>query len=137
MSVSVHIHDGPIVPPNEPRCQCAGAVVVFEGIVREMESGRRISGLHYQTYDPMAHRELQRLAQEIMKQFELLDVTVAHSRGFVAVGRCSLRVAIAAMHRKPALAAMDGFIDALKRDVPIWKNPVWIADPASAPGVQS
>lgn len=125
MSVIVQVKEGSLVAPVVRTDSEAGAVVVFEGIVRGDEAGRRIAGLHYQLYDPMAERELMRLADNIVEQFGLLAVTVMHSRGLVPVGQCSFKLMVAAHHRKPALAAMDWFIDALKRDVPIWKHPIW------------
>jgi|SRR5271170_1116445 len=126
MNITVELRDGPIVDiPDQPEVS-AGAVVRFEGIVRPEENGRSISGLDYSAYEPMASRELKRLADSMMREFDLLAVTVLHSRGFVPVGRCSFFLLIAAKHRRPALAAMDWFIDALKRDVPIWKDPIWV-----------
>ncbi|HTV46802.1 MAG TPA: molybdenum cofactor biosynthesis protein MoaE [Phycisphaerae bacterium] len=126
MNITVELRDGPLVGWSGPPEAHAGAVVRFEGIVRPQEDGRSISGLDYTAYEPMASRELKRLADSAMCDFDLQSITVLHSRGFVPVGRCSFILLIVAMHRRPALAAMDWFIDALKRDVPIWKHPVWV-----------
>ena len=90
-----------------------------------MEDGAPLLALDYTTYDPMAERELHRIAQQALQQHGLLRVHLLHSRGAVGVGEVSLRLIVAAAHRKPALAAMDQIIDALKRDVPIWKRPVF------------
>jgi molybdopterin synthase catalytic subunit len=50
---------------------------------------------------------------------------VEHSRGRVAAGECSFRLRVAASHRPEALRAVEEFIDRMKRDVPIWKTPVY------------
>ena len=133
MSVEVHIVDGPIpVPLTSPALrgnQCpephaTGATLTFEGLVRADESGRTITALDYQTYDPMAQQQLELLAQDILARHGLLAISLTHSRGRVPVGDCSLRITIHSRHRKEALAGMDELIDRLKRDVPIWKSAV-------------
>ncbi|MCC6661769.1 MAG: molybdenum cofactor biosynthesis protein MoaE [Phycisphaerales bacterium] len=125
MSARVQMVDGPL-PPAAPvgHAVGAGAAVAFEGIVREREAGVTIAALVYTTYDPMAERQLALLAADMVRKHGLLTLHAEHSRGRVAVGECSFRLTIHAPHRKEALAAMDEFIDRLKRDVPIWKSAV-------------
>lgn len=124
--VSVEIVDGPLAAAAPgPAPQQAGAVVVFEGIVRRLEDGRPIAGLNYESYEPMAQKMLRRLAEESAEHHRLLAVDVEHSRGFVAVGECSFRLRIASPHRQESLLAMTKFIDCLKTDVPIWKSAVY------------
>jgi len=129
MSVSVRILDGPL-PPRivDDAIEDVGAVLWFEGIIRRHEGGRAITGLQYQTYDPMAENQLRSLGTMAIEQFGVLGVAVEHSRGFVDAGACSFRLRIASRHRKEGLAAMDWFIDQMKRDVPIWKSPVFAGD---------
>jgi molybdopterin synthase catalytic subunit len=107
-----------------------GALVRFDGIVRRMEpdatgEGRPLAALDYRTYDPMAERELAALARRTLGEHGLLRIAALHSRGRVDVGATSFILIVEAAHRKDALAAMTAFIEALKRDVPIWKHPVW------------
>ncbi|CAG0973287.1 molybdopterin synthase catalytic subunit [Phycisphaerales bacterium] len=116
---------------NRPR-GVVGAVLRFEGIVRRGEPSedhggeeRELLALDYQTYDPMAERELQSLAGRIADQHRLTSLVVLHSRGRVAVGEVSFVMIVESPHRAEALAAMSQFIDRLKQDVPIWKKPVW------------
>ena len=125
MSVGVVIVDGPLGPAEATPGLGAGqgAFVVFEGVVRPDEAGRPISGLVYQAYRPMAARQLEELAGAAVRQYRLLGVRVEHSEGFVPVGRASFRLTVWSEHRAEALAAMGWFIDAMKRDVPIWKQP--------------
>ena len=125
MTTSINILDGPL-PPHlaAPPEAGAGAWLMFEGIVRATENGQAIDSLHYQTYDPMAQETLAELARDVAARHGLTAIHVQHSRGTVPVGACSFRLLIQSPHRKPALAAMDEFIDRLKRDVPIWKSSV-------------
>jgi len=111
-----------------------GARVRFEGVVRRGETDpqqdrvRALEALDYETYEPMAERALVELARTIGTRHALQGVVALHSRGRVRVGEVSFVLELHAAHRAPALAAMSEFIDALKRDVPIWKKPVWARD---------
>jgi molybdopterin synthase catalytic subunit len=134
MSIKVHIVDGPLAaaaPWPAAEGGLAGAVLCFEGVARRLENDRQINALDYEAYEPMASRQMQRLAEQITRDFGLLGVFVEHSRGRVPVGQCSFRLRVASPHRKEALNAVDYFIDRLKQDVPIWKSPVY-ADNAAA-----
>ena len=133
MSIGISILEGPLEPHKPaPVPDGAGAVLVFEGIVRRREGDREIEALDYQAYEPMAQDQLRRLAEDLVQRHGLIAIDVWHSRGRVAVGGCSFRLIIHAPHRKEALAAMDEFIDRLKRDVPIWKSAAWPGAPISA-----
>lgn len=124
MSVEVRISDGPL-PAVSRGAAGAGAVVCFEGVVRGEEDGRALDALDYEAYEPMASRELAALAERSVHKHALLGIDVWHSRGRVAVGEVSFRLIVRAAHRAEGLAAMSEFIDEMKRDVPIWKSPVW------------
>ncbi|MBM4114159.1 MAG: molybdenum cofactor biosynthesis protein MoaE [Phycisphaerae bacterium] len=125
MSVSVRFVEGPIADEATRDCSSieCGARLVFDGIVREMEDGRRIHAIDYEAYRPMADRELERLARETARRFPIHAIEVIHSVGKVEVGRCSFRLVLRSAHRQEALAAAAHFIDSMKRDVPIWKHP--------------
>lgn len=101
-----------------------GALVCFEGVARPQEDGRSISALDYEAYEPMASRMLRQIADQMVSRHGLLGLCVEHSTGRVAAGERSFRLRIASRHRKEALAAMDEFIDRMKKDVPIWKSVV-------------
>lgn len=123
--IDVTLIDGPITQPlDRPAKNDAGAWLVFEGVVRELEDDATIRGLTYQIYEPMTRKELQQLAQETLNAHDIQSILVMHSVGFVAVGQCSFRLAIQSAHRKAAIQAMDTFIDVMKKRVPIWKLPV-------------
>lgn len=129
MNVDVTIHDGPLPAVAPWRIDGAGAVICFEGVVRPTEANQPITGIRYETYDPMAEKELKRLANESLNRFDILAVNVEHSRGFVPNYSGSFRLRIASAHRKAGLAAMDWYIDQMKQAVPIWKH----AEPADPP----
>jgi molybdopterin synthase catalytic subunit len=130
MSIEVHILDTPLdAAAADWSVPGAGTLLCFDGVVRPLEDGRPITGLHYQVYEPMASRILRQLAEDVCGRFHLLALQVEHSRGDVPAGRCSFRLRIASTHRQEALEAMGQFIDRLKVDVPIWKKPLWKEGP--------
>lgn len=122
MTVQVTIADGPLNAQTAWKPPGAGAVVTFEGVVRPLEAGQTIAGLRYEVYEPMAQIELERLAQQAIERFGVMAIWVEHSRGIVPAHECSFRLCIGAEHRQAALEATAWFIDAMKRDVPIWKH---------------
>ncbi len=132
MSVLISISQGPLSSErllasySASAAHAVGATVVFEGIVRANEQDRIIRALSYEAYEPMATNSLTQLANDILSKHTLIAITVEHSRGEVATGQRSFRLAIDSAHRKEALAAMDEFIDRMKRDVPIWKTAIYI-----------
>lgn len=127
MNTKVVIHAGPLAASADaPFCvDGVGAILIFEGVVRRIEEGRDLQSLNYQAYEPMATRQLQRLADELLTRYCLLGIHVEHSVGVVPVGAVSFRLRIASRHRKEGIAAMDEFIDRMKQDVPLWKSANW------------
>ena len=125
-TVAVSVVDGPL-PRDSAHSDVdnAGALLCFEGVVRPIEQGRRISALDYEAYQPMADNELRRLAEDVVRRHGLLELSVEHSRGRVPAGRCSFRLRVASRHRPEALRAVEEFVDRMKRDVPIWKTAVY------------
>lgn len=101
-----------------------GAVVEFQGVVRDTEEGEEIQALEYECHVAMAEAQLSSIAQDIATGHRLADLTVFHRIGKIPVGDTSLYVRAVAGHRQEAFAAVMELIDRLKRDVPIWKHPV-------------
>ncbi len=128
MKISVSIHEGPLAARPAAALEIGGAVgalLRFEGLVREFEGADRIAALDYEVYEPMATRALHRLAEDVAQCGDVLEICVEHSRGRVPVGQCSFRLRVAAAHRGEALRAVELFVDRMKQDVPIWKTPVY------------
>lgn len=99
-----------------------GAVVTFDGIVRDNSRGRRTLFLDYEAYEPMAARELEKLATEAMGRFRIRDVSIVHRVGRLEIGETSVAIVVAAAHRAAAFEACHWVIDTLKKTVPIWKK---------------
>jgi molybdopterin converting factor subunit 1 len=99
-----------------------GAVVTFEGVVRNNTKGRQTHFLDYECYEPMAIKLMARIGGEIAASYAIDRIALVHRLGRMLIGETSVVVTVTAAHRKPAFeAALEG-IDRLKRVVPIWKK---------------
>ncbi len=99
-----------------------GAVVVFEGVVRNNTKGRETLHLEYECYEEMALEQIARVGREIAGQFDISRIGIAHRLGRLQIGEASVVVVATAPHRKAAFAAALEGINRLKREVPIWKK---------------
>ncbi len=98
-----------------------GAYVLFVGVVRNHSRGRKVTGLEYQVYPPMAIRQMKRLVAEVETRWGL-QCAILHRHGYLAVGEASVVICVAGAHRAAAFEACQWTIDTLKADVPIWKK---------------
>ncbi len=99
-----------------------GAVVVFDGIVRNNTRGRRTLYLDYEAYEEMALDQMRALAGEAKTRFGVRWVVLAHRLGRLQVGETSVWIAVGSAHRAQAFDACRWMIDTLKKTVPIWKK---------------
>ncbi len=99
-----------------------GAVVTFEGVVRNNTKGRQTHFLDYDCYEPMALKMLARVGREIAASYAIDRIAMVHRLGRMLIGETSVVVIVTAAHRQAAFAAALEGIDRLKRVVPIWKK---------------
>jgi molybdopterin synthase catalytic subunit len=99
-----------------------GAVVTFEGTVRNNTNGRRTLCLDYECYESMALKMMARIGLEIARSYPIGRIAMVHRLGRLLVGETSVAVIVTAPHRRAAFdAALEG-INRIKRLVPIWKK---------------
>lgn len=99
-----------------------GAVVMFDGVVRNHTRGRRTLYLDYEAYEAMALKQMEGLAEQAMAQFGVREVQIVHRLGRLEIGATSVLIVVASAHRAAAFEACRWLIDTLKRTVPIWKK---------------
>jgi molybdopterin synthase catalytic subunit len=102
----------------------AGALVTFEGVVRDTARGRAVDYLEYEAYVEMAESQLRAIAAEVRDRWGIERVAIAHRFGRMAVGEASVIIVVASPHRAEAFDACRYIIDTLKTTVPIWKREV-------------
>ncbi len=99
-----------------------GAIVDFEGVVRNNTKGRPTMYLDYECYEAMAVKMMAQIGREIAGQYAIGRIAIVHRLGRMEIGETSVAVVVTAPHRKPAFeAALEG-INRLKKLVPIWKK---------------
>jgi molybdopterin synthase catalytic subunit len=98
-----------------------GGVALFLGVVRDRDQDMAVVSLDY-TQHPTAEQALRRCAEQAAADHDVVAVAVEHRVGHLEVGDLAVVVAVAAVHRGPALAACAQLIDTLKAEVPIWKE---------------
>jgi molybdopterin converting factor subunit 1 len=99
-----------------------GALVVFDGFVRNNFKGGKTLHLEYEAYEPMAYAKMREIGGEIHEKFSVHRVTIVHRLGRLEIGETSVWIAVSAAHRGAAFDACRYAIDTLKRAVPIWKK---------------
>jgi MoaE-MoaD fusion protein len=111
-----------------------GALVVFDGFVRNNFKGGKTLHLEYEAYEPMAYAKMRAIGAEIHQKFSVHRVAVVHRLGRLEIGETSVWIAVSAAHRGAAFDACRYAIDTLKRAVPIWKKEFFVGGAVWAEG---
>lgn len=103
---------------NDTKQRGIGAIVVFDGIVRDDD----IKEMELEAYQQVAAKELERISANAAKKFNLLSVDIIHRIGRLKVGDNILIIVVGAGHRKEAYEGSRYIIETIKAGVPIWKK---------------
>jgi molybdopterin synthase catalytic subunit len=107
---------------SQVRVAADGAIVVFDGFVRDHSKNRRTLYLEYEAYESMALAKIQEIAAHMHEHFAIDRLAIVHRLGRLEIGETSILIAVSATHRPAAFEACRYAIDTLKRTVPIWKK---------------
>lgn len=96
----------------------------------------QVVSLEYEAYEPMALKSLGNICTQIREKWEAVhSIAIYHRIGLVPVKEASVIIAVSSAHRQASLEATAFAIEALKKDVPIWKKeqysdaePTWKAN---------
>jgi molybdopterin synthase catalytic subunit len=99
-----------------------GAVITFEGIVRNNSKGRSTQYLDYECYVPLALNTMRQLAREIRAGYDIHGIALVHRLGRLEIGEASVSIVVASAHRQAAYEASLAAINRLKKIVPVWKK---------------
>lgn len=102
-----------------------GAVATFVGVVRDHHEGKKVKRLFYDSYRPMAEKEMAALIVGIKKRFPVDEILVLHRVGWLEVGEAAVAIWVSAAHRQEAFKACRMVIDEIKKQLPIWKKEVY------------
>lgn len=125
-SLFITLSNGPV--PAAPPLDSGeiGADISFLGRVRDREDGRRISGIEYTAYDAMAMRVMEEIATAMEAEHGPHPAFIYHRTGFVPAGEASILIATGARHSAAAMTLCAEYLRRIKREVPIWKQPVFV-----------
>jgi molybdopterin synthase catalytic subunit len=124
----VLVTEAPLDAPAQNQDADAGAIVDFAGVVRRLENGCEIEGIEYEAHREMAEHQLTQIAEQAVENFRVQLVIIHHRIGFIAVGKSSLFMRVAGLHRNEAFRASRWIVNELKKKVPIWKKPRFKTD---------
>ena len=102
-----------------------GAVLSFSGMTRDTFEDKRVIQLSYECYVPMALKEMERIAKDLINTHKTLRLAIHHRLGIVNVGETSVVISVATPHRATCYEASRYAIDTLKEQVPIFKKEIY------------
>jgi MoaE-MoaD fusion protein len=111
-----------------------GALVVFDGFVRNNFRGKKTLYLEYEAYESMAYAKMREIGAQIREKFSVHRVAIVHRLGRIEIGETSVWIAVSSPHRAAAFDACRFAIDTLKRSVPIWKKEYFVGGAVWAEG---
>lgn len=99
-----------------------GGIALFVGTVRNSTKNKEVSLLDFSAYEPMALKEMQKIADLALAKFQIHKIAIHHAVGELKIGDIPVIIAVSSAHRKAAFEACEFAIDTLKETVPIWKK---------------
>ena len=115
-------------PINDRRLKLAllndqsGALATFEGWVRNHNNARPVTKLTYYGYEKLAINQGEKLITQAKQQFDIINAVAIHRIGDLAIGDIAVWIGVTAHHRYPAFDACRWLLDAIKADIPVWKQ---------------
>jgi molybdopterin synthase catalytic subunit len=103
----------------------AGAVDVFIGTVRNHNKAKKVVRLEFETYDTMAVKKMEELANQAREKWDIEKIVMVHRSGVLAIGDVAVVIAVSTPHRAASFEACQWLIDTLKQVVPIWKKEIY------------
>jgi molybdopterin synthase catalytic subunit len=117
---------GKAIDPDALRCELfdagAGAYAGFEGWIRNENDGQLVERLEYESYEPVAVSEGEKVIAEARAKFPVLHAHCVHRTGMLEIGECAVWVGVSSAHRDEAFNACRYIIDQVKVRLPIWKK---------------
>jgi len=104
-----------------------GALVVFEGWIRDHNEGQEVERLEYEVYRPVAEKEGARIIDEAIDRFGISHAVCIHREGLLELSEVAVIVCVSSPHRGEAFDACRYIIDETKTRLPIWKKEHYIS----------
>jgi len=102
--------------------ESCGGNCLFIGTVRNKNKGKTVTHLDFESYEPMAIKEMAKIADQCIERFDVYKIAIHHRSGHVGLKDIAVIIAVSSPHRNAAFEACQYAIDTLKETVPIWKK---------------
>jgi len=99
-----------------------GAVSMFEGDIRNENTGDQVLSLEYEVYENLFHKEVTRIGDELKAKWAIHDIAVIQRVGLLQVGDAGIVICISSAHRRDSLEGLAYAIEEFKKRVPVWKK---------------
>ncbi|REC45478.1 molybdenum cofactor biosynthesis protein MoaE [Chryseobacterium pennipullorum] len=103
----------------------SGGVSTFIGTVRNVTKEKSVVRLEYECYQPMAMKEIRKIADKAIDLFSVKNIVVHHRTGILFPGDAAIIIVVSAGHREAVFDACKYMIDTIKETVPIWKKEIF------------
>lgn len=103
----------------------SGGVATFIGSVRSKTQAKEVVRLEFECYEPMAIKEMKKIAESAIAKFAVRNVVIHHRIGVLYPGDVAVIIVVNDGHRESVFDACRYIIDTLKETVPIWKKEVF------------
>ena len=104
-----------------------GALVVFEGWIRDHNEGQAVERLEYEVYRPLAEKEGAVIIAEAVERFGISNAMCIHREGLLELSDIAVIVCVSSPHRGEAFDACRYIIDEVKSRLPIWKKEHYVS----------
>lgn len=102
--------------------ESCGGNCLFIGTARNLNKGKEVTHLDFESYEPMALKEMRKICARAIQQYDIKKISIHHRSGDVQLKEIAVIIAVSAMHRAASFEACEFAIDELKKSVPIWKK---------------
>ena len=99
--------------------------MLFVGTTRQFTDDKETLQLDYQCYEQMAIEKMRQLRDQALDKWPIIECSIVHRVGRVKLGEASIAAAVSTPHREASFEAAQWIVDALKKQVPIWKREYW------------
>lgn len=103
----------------------SGGAASFIGSVRNNTKGKPVIRLEFECYEPMALKEMRKIAEEAISRYAVRNVVIQHRVGILYPGDVAVIIVVNDGHRDSVFDACRFIIDTLKKTVPIWKKEIF------------
>lgn len=116
------------------RSKRIGGIAIFLGTARDRSKGKDVDGITFEHYEGMAQKKLREIRERGLKDFGIIELSILHRYGEIAIGDNIVLIIAGAEHRAEAFQACKWAIDELKQITPIWKlehtpeGEVWVEE---------